>query len=294
MNNDAWLFLGALVGVGAPLSLLWLWNVFAYKVFPNETLLVLRFGKLANRVDDPGLHFLVDHGLPWVRTVRVSRRLQSLLLRDIEVHDVGGTELGVDVFVEYRITDPVKATFAIDDLTRALENVVSHGVITVLGVRQVGEILRDSGGLGDAIRRELEPETAPWGVVVHRVLLRQIRPSLMANEQFLGEIAAKLEKVKARIEEEGRQAVALLHARTSAEVAVRVAQARGQYPRAVGTAYAAIRSDREVYEAYRELHELVLLRPGHTIAFRGFEPGEIKAQEAAFLDAPALQAVPAA
>jgi regulator of protease activity HflC (stomatin/prohibitin superfamily) len=245
---------------------------------------VLRFGRLARRIDEPGLHFLVDDPAPWTRTVRVSRRLRASLLRDLEVHDVAGTELGVDVFVEYRVTDPVLATFAIENLSDALEKLVAHSVITVLGARRCTEILRDAGALGDAIQAETTAEAAAWGVTVSRVLFQQIRPSQMAGEQLLAEVAARLEKVKARIEEEGRQAVALLHARTAAEVAGQIAEARGQYPRAVGRAYAAMRAAPSVYAEFRALHDLVLLRPGHTVAFLGFEPGEIRASEAPMFD----------
>lgn len=194
------------------------------------------------------------------------------------------------MFVEFQITDPVRASFAIENLPEAMAKLVSHSVITALGARRFTEIVRDDGALDAGVRAEVAGEAGRWGVAVRKVLLQQVRPSARATEQLLAEAAARLEKMKARIEEEGRQAVALLHATTAAEVAARVAEARGQYPRAVGEAYASMREGLAVAKEYRELHDLVLLRPGHTVAFLGFEPGEIRAVEAPMLEVTALGA----
>lgn len=292
MNSDAWLLLGAVVGVGLPMLILWIWLSHVRKIYPNESLLVLRFGKLVRRIDEPGLHFFLDNNTPWFKAVKVSRRLKATLLRDIEVHDVAGTELSVDVFVEYRVVDPVKATFAVADHAGALEKLVSHAVITELGARTFVDILRDAGELSNAVKSDTNAEAASWGIELSQILLRQVRPSPMAIEQVLGEIAARLEKVKARVEEEGRQAVALLHATTAKEVASRVSEARAQYSQAVGRAYAAMRDGVSVHEEYRQLHDLILLRPAHTVAFLGFEPGELRAADATMFDMNALASEP--
>ncbi len=281
MNSDAWLLLGGLAGVAGPLAVIWLWNRFAVSVFPNETVLVLRFGRLARRVDAPGVHFVWDRSLPWVRVVKVSRRMQGLMVRDVEVHDVAGTELGADVFVEHRVADPVAATFAIEDLPRALENLVSHALIAVCGGQSLEALLRDNGPLADTVRADVAAEAQRWGVEVTRVMFRQLRPSPIAMEQLLGSIAARLDKAKARVEEEGRQAAHLHHARTQADVARLVGDARGQYAKHVGEAYAQLRTDPEVFAAFQALHELVLLHPGQTVAFRGFGQGELKPTDAA-------------
>ncbi|MEQ1571829.1 MAG: SPFH domain-containing protein [Myxococcota bacterium] len=284
MSNDAWLFLGAIVGAGVPLLMYWAWLRFAYAVFPNESLLVLRFGKLAQRIDAPGLAIVWDAWAPWAEVRRVSRRIQSALIHDLEVHDIGGSEARTDVFVEYRVVDPVRATFAIQDLHRAVENVVSHTALGVLGTQPLSALIRDDGELGDLIRAECTAETSAWGVEVLDVLFRQIRPSSIATEQLLGEVAARLEKTKARIEEEGRQAVALLHARTAADTATLVGRARGQYSLGVGRAYREMRSNPAVHAAYRELNDLVLLRPQRTVTFRGFDKHEVRAVDAAMFE----------
>jgi regulator of protease activity HflC (stomatin/prohibitin superfamily) len=233
---------------------------------------------------EPGLHWVWDKAAPWTQLVRVSKRLDYELLDDLEIHDAAGTSVRVDVFVEYHIVDPVKASFNVEDLPQSLANVVSHGVIAALGGRQLSDIIRDAGHLSREVQKETKDEADTWGVVIDKILLRNVRPSSMAMEQILTEIAARLEKAKARIEEEGRQEVALIEARTTEVVAERSANAKGRYLQEIGKVYEDLRQHPEVYAAYRQLHELVLLRPAHTVAFRGFNADSIRPTEAVFFE----------
>lgn len=96
-------------------------------------------------------------------------------------------------------------------------------------------------------------------------------------------IAARLERTKAHVEEVGRLNVAQLEAETAARVADLVAEAKGQYPLAVGRGLASLRGNDAVFRAYNELYELSLVRPHRTVTFRGFGDGELKAAEAAMV-----------
>ena len=66
-------------------------------------------------------------------------------------------------------------------------------------------------------------------------------------------------------------------------VAALVAEAKGQYPAAVGRALAEIKPRPKLFQAYNELYELSLVRPHRTIAFRGFDGGDIRAADAAMM-----------
>jgi hypothetical protein len=51
-----------------------------------------------------------------------------------------------------------------------------------------------------------------------------------------------------------------------------VAEAKGQYPRAIGRAFAKLQANPEVFRAYNELYSLSVIRPHRTVAFSGFAP----------------------
>ncbi len=287
LNDDAWMLLGILTVAVFPLFGWLLWRSVTKELYPGETLLVLRFGKLARCHSDPGLYFIWDKSSPWTQLIRVSRRLDYELLTDLEVHDAGGTSVKVDVLVEYRVVDPVKASFNVENLPQSLANAASHSVIAFLGAHQLKEIIRDSGQLSAKVRAELKQEADSWGIETEKIILCNVKPSGLAMEQLLTEVAARLEKAKARIEEDGRQEVALIEARTTEQVAERTAIAKGCYLHEIGKGYAELRQHSEVYNAYCQLHELVLLRPNQTVAFRGFSADDVRPAEAMFFEPPA-------
>jgi hypothetical protein len=139
------------------------------------------------------------------------------------------------------------------------------------------------------VRAELKEEAETWGIDIEKILLCNVNPSGLAMEQLLTEIAARLEKAKARIEEEGRQDVAVIEARTTEKVAERTAIAKGCYLQEIGRGYAELRQYPDVYEAYCQLHELVLLRPANTVAFRGFSADGFRPADAMFFEPPSAQ-----
>lgn len=171
-----------------------------------------------------------DRLLPWAQVDHVSTRRDHRIIRDIVVNDAGGTTVMVDVFLELRVTDPVKAKFSVADWERALTNVVTHDVISILGTMDLKDIVADRTELHGQLERDIAEETARWGVRIERVLLHDVRLLPELSEQMLRSVAAKLERWKADVDEEGRQRVAMIEAETTAEVASLLAEARRNIP----------------------------------------------------------------
>ena len=99
-------------------------------------------------------------------------------------------------------------------------------------------------------------------------------------------IAARLERAKAHVDELGRLEVAQLEADTSMRVADLVAEAKGQYPLAIGRALSSVKKKPAIFSAYTELYDLSLVRPHRTVTFRGFADGELRAADAAMVVPP--------
>jgi regulator of protease activity HflC (stomatin/prohibitin superfamily) len=283
LQETVLLVAGALVGFGGIPLLMYALGCFFVQVGEEEAVLVTRFGKLAATLREPGLHTVADRLAPWVSTRRVSLRRDFREIEDIRINDSRGTTVVVDIWLELRIVDPARATFEIVDWDRALTNVVSHSVISILGNREFKQILRDRNELARLVQEDLSAETARWGLAIELVFIRNVSLLPEVSEQIFASIAAKLERAKARIEEEGRQKVALLEAETSAKIATLVGKARGQYPAAIGRAFSSLEGKGRVLAAYNELYELSKLRPHQTITFRGWKDGELRAADAAML-----------
>jgi len=277
---------GILLGLAVLPFLALLVRAFRVEVEDNEVILVTRFGKLSSKLDRPGWHWLFDRAMPWTKTYTVSMRSDYCDFPNICINDARGTTVVVDVWLEFAVVDSVKATFEIADWRDALKNLVSHAVITILGNREFKHILADRTELGEMLKRDIGAETARWGIKVELAFIKNISLLPEVSQQLFHAVAARLERAKADLEEKGRQRVSLLQAETSAKIATLVADAKCQYPAAVGRAYAELKRNPKVFEAYRELYELSMLRPAQTIAFKDFVDGDMRPIEAAMLPSP--------
>ncbi|WP_394834540.1 SPFH/Band 7/PHB domain protein [Pendulispora rubella] len=292
--NDTWMLaVGAAIGFGLLPVLGALLRGLRVEVEDEEVVLVTRFGKLAGVLTRPGWHWVFDRVLPHVKAISVSLRRDFRNITSIRVSDARGTTVLVDIFLEFRVVDPVKATFDVADWDRSLDNVVSHAVISIFGNRPFKEILCDRTELNERLRHELEAETQRWGIAIDLAHVRNVSLLPEVSQQVVHTIAARLERAKAFVEEEGQQRVALCEAQTSARVAELLADAKAQYPAAVGRAYADLKKNPEVFAAYEVLYELSLVNPSRLTAFKGFAESEIRAADAAMLANPAEGGAPA-
>lgn len=283
MTTDSLLVTGFLGGAVLVPLLVLLIKLVHVRVNEREVVLVTRFGRLAATLKDAGWHFVPDRALPWVDLKRVSLRREYKNIQTVCVNDHNGTTVLVDLFLEYRIVDAARASFSVVDWERGLTNVVSHAALSVLGNRKFEEILGERGTLAAELRRETSEEIERWGIRIERVLLRNVALLPEISHQVVRSVAARLERWKADIEEDGRQRVAMLGARTSAEIATLVAEARAAYPLALGRAFEELKQKPRVCAAYNELYELSLLHPQRMLSFVGFKEGEVRPVDAAML-----------
>ncbi len=249
----------------------------------GEAVVVTRFGKLVATLNRPGLHVLPERFFPWVETHVVSLKRDFRHFQDVHVNDARGTTVMVDLWIELRVEDPVKVLFHVADWNASLQNLVLHAATSILGNLEFQKILCDRTELSTVLHRDIAQETKRWGVNVEFVFIRKVNLLPVVSRQIVETIAARLERAKAYIDESGRLAVAELDAKTSVEVAELVAQAKGQYPLAIGRAFDVLKADPKVFAAYNELYGLSLVRPHRTVAFRGFAEGDMSASEAAMI-----------
>lgn len=286
------LLVGLGLGLGALPFLFGLVGLFAVQVEDEHTVLVTRFGKLEQTLTRAGWHWLPQRVLPWVRTSAVSRARDFRDFTNIHVNDARGTTVIVDLWLEFRVSDPARALFGVENWDKSLRALATHAALSILGNRAFEQILCDRSELGELVRRDIQAETERWGLEVERVLIRNVSLLPEVAQQVFDTLSAQLERATAEVEEEGRQRVALLDAQTSAQVAELVAEAKGQYPAAVGRAFAKLERQPRVLAAYNELYALSQVRPHRTVAFHGFADGEMKALDAAMLSSNGLAELP--
>lgn len=277
-------WLPLVLGTVAPLLLVFaLWTLLrmlTISVEDEEVVLVERFGKHVATYREPGLMFLPSRILPWVALHRVSLRRDFLQLSDLHVADREGTTVIVDVWIDYRVIDPIKAEYAVAQLHDSLRGLVMHATLALLGRRTFSEILCDRSELGELLKNDIRTDTERWGVAIELAFLQKVSLLPEVSARILSAIAARLGRARAELQEEGRLAVATLEAQTSVKVAALTAEAKGQYPLAVGRAMAQLGKEPQVLAAYNELYRLSLIRPHRATAFIGFEQDGLRPVDA--------------
>lgn len=278
------LLMGAGAGVGALWLVTFLFRAMTVSVDDRQVALVTVFGKFTQKLARPGLHVVPGKLFPWVKVRHVSKARDFRSYKGIHVNDSRGTTMLVDLWVELHLVDSVKAQFAVTDWDKALQSVVAHAAISILGKSDFQQVLQDRQELGERLRSDIAREAERWGLSIDSAFIQQIELLPEVANELSNTIAARLERATAEIEATGRLEVAQLEADTSREVATLVADARAQYPLAIGAALEQLKQTPEVLEAYLELYELSQLRPGRTVAFRGFEGKQaLRSADAAML-----------
>lgn len=273
--------LGLACALGSALCLWRILRMMGVVVHDEEVVLITRFGKLSRVLKEPGLHILPDMLLPWMALRRVSQQVDFREIDNIQINDATGATIIVDLWLEFRIEDAERAAFAVQDWDRSLRNVASHAACASLSNREFGSILTDRTDLGERLKQDLHDECQRWGLSIHNAFIRNVRLLPEVARLMFETVAARKERAKARIDEEGRLAVAMLDAETAEKVAQLVAEAKSQYPLAMGQVFAELKNNPAVFAAYNTLYELSQLRPHRTVAFVGFDG--LRAADAAMM-----------
>lgn len=240
----------------------------------NETeALVTSFGKLVRKITKPGLHFC-PHFLPWVKVINVSKKIDHLHYTNLQVNDVRGTTLVIDLWLEFQIKNTEKAIFQVEDWEESLRSLTINLASSYLSGHDFNTIHTERLKLSHEIKSELEETVQRWGISINVLFIRKISLTNEIAHQMFNAVAAKLERVKANIEEEGRLKVAILEADTQKKIAELTAHAKGQYPKAIGKAYSELSENPKVLKAYIELYELSQIRPHRTTTYHGFGDNE--------------------
>lgn len=136
-----------------------------YQIREQEQGVLVTFGK-ARAVTEPGLHFKI----PFVQNViKVNTTIQGFPIGySLDTDEYMEDEslmitsdynfVNVDFFVEYRISDPVKATFASEDPVGILKNISQSCIRNVIGSYDVDSVLTSGKNEIQASIREMVVE----------------------------------------------------------------------------------------------------------------------------------------
>jgi regulator of protease activity HflC (stomatin/prohibitin superfamily) len=196
------------------------------KTIPQgEVWTVERFGAFT-RLLQPGLNLII----PYIDNVGRRMNVQEVVL-DIPEQSVitrDNATVAVDGIVYYRVMDPAKAAYQVQNLTGALEALAMTNIRSVIGEMDLDATLSGRERINVTLLNTLDGATDPWGVKVSRVEIRKVEPPENLVRAMNLQMTAERERRATVMKAEGDRAAAIQRAEGEKQALVLAAEGRQQ------------------------------------------------------------------
>jgi len=246
-------FLGLFIGVPVAIGLLRLLGVFTI-VRERECKVFVLFGKVIGQSDEPGFVFLPAKLGPrafivnlFGRTESVDMRIDQEYLRSQPVNSEEGAPMGIGVWYEMYVSDPVSYLFKNTDPRGSLSANVNNAAVRTLSNLPLEKMLVDRHTMSRTVRDDVSPKSQEWGYRLGSVYVRKVhfRDTGMIR-QIEEKVVNRLRQVTSAIKQDGANQVSLITSAAERKAAVEFARAAAMRPQIVGATLRDIQSDPEV------------------------------------------------
>jgi regulator of protease activity HflC (stomatin/prohibitin superfamily) len=228
------------------------------------------FGKVVAVLSEPGFQFLFARLGPKAFIVRwlgkrhvLDMRLDQQYLRSQPVNSEEGAPMGIGIWYEMVISDPVSFLFKNDDPQGSLRANVSNTTIRCLSNLKLSQMLQDRHAMSQAVRAEVSQKSREWGYQLGSVYIRKVhfRDTDMIR-QIEEKVVNRLRQVTSAIKQDGANQVSIITNAAERQAAIEFARAAAKRPAIVGAALAEINRDPEIGAALFEILETQRLVEG--------------------------------
>ena len=249
-----------LVPVGLALA-----RVFSLYVIVREGEAVVYelFGNVRLVLKEPGLY------TPWSsmgplaalipifgKKLTVDHRLDQAYLRSLPVNSEEGAPMGIGVWCEMKVSDPLAYLYKNTDPKGSLRANVSNATVRCLSNMKLVDMLEERHSMSKAVREEVSRESQEWGYQVGSVYIRKVHfRDVGMISQIEQKVVNRLRQVTAAIQQEGTNRVNVIRSAAEREAAVEFAKAAVMRPRIVGEALGRVAQNPAIANALFEVLE---------------------------------------
>jgi len=221
------------------------------------------FGKVIGILDEPGLHFLPAKLGPaafvinFMGSCRVlDLRLDQEYLRSQPVNSEEGAPMGIGIWYEMWISDPVSYLFKNTDPRGSLRANVSNATVRCLSNMKLAEMLETRHNMSQTVRAEVTAKSQDWGYQLGSVYIRKVhfRDAGMIK-QIEEKVVNRLRQVTSAIKQAGANQVSVITSSAEREAAIEFAKAASVRPATLGQALQEIAQEPAVAEALFDVLE---------------------------------------
>jgi len=182
----------------------------------GEKAVIMRLGKFKS-VGEPGLNII----LPYIESmITVDIREKVIQVEPQKVITKDNVTVTVDAVIYFKVIDPVKAEFEVEDFDLAATTLAQTNLRNVVGDKSLDETLTARDLINTNLRDVLDEVTHNWGVKVTRVEVQKIDPPAEITEAMSLQMKAEREKRASILQSEGIKQSQILEAdgKKSAEI----------------------------------------------------------------------------
>src|SRR5881392_934606 len=190
-------------------------------------------------------------------TARIDLREQVLNFPSQPVITKDNVTIDIDAVIYYRVADPQKATYSVQNLPYALETLTRTTLRNIVGEMELDSTLGSRDIINKRMREVIEEASIGWGVDVTRVELQAIEPPRDIQQSMELQMRAERERRAAVTNAEAGKRAAILEAEGQREAQVRKAEGEKEAAilRAQGIAEARLALAQAEAEAIRRVAE---------------------------------------
>ena len=221
------------------------------------------FGKVLAVIDEPGLHILPLKLGPaafivnWLgKCYTLDMRLDQEYLRSQPVNSEEGAPMGIGIWHEMFISDPVAYLFKNTDPRGSLSANVSNSTVRCLSNLPLANMMTNRHAMSDTVRSEVSPQSHEWGYKLGSVYIRKVHfRDVGMIKQIESKVVNRLRQVTSAIKQDGANQVSIITSTAERQAAVEFAKAAAIRPQIVGEALQLISEDQDVAESMFDILE---------------------------------------